>query len=231
VNAVGLQGARVVSASGDGKMILWDVGSGARLRTFEGHDRGLACIEFKAGLIVSGSNDCKIKVWDAQSGACVRTLVGHTALVRALAFDPAAGRLVSAGYDRTVKVWDLARGTLVREFRGEHASHIFDVRFDVRRIVRCVRRLDWVGKGADGRGMQHEPRPEDRGVRLWRGPPAHRALRVMCVFRVWTRAPPSCYLCCVLVCSRPHVYTQGCCEELRGALFCMWGREGDVSES
>jgi F-box and WD-40 domain protein 1/11 len=119
--------------------------SGARLRTFEGHDRGLACIEFKAGLIVSGSNDCKIKVWDAHTGACVRTLVGHTALVRALAFDPQAGRLVSAGYDRTVKVWDLARGTLVREFRGEHASHIFDVRFDVRRIVRCVR-------GVRGRG-------------------------------------------------------------------------------
>jgi F-box and WD-40 domain protein 1/11 len=88
------------------------------------------------GWIVSGSNDCKIKVWDAQTGACLRTLVGHTALVRALAFDPASRRLVSAGYDRTVKVWDLKEGVLVREFKGEHASHIFDVRFDVRRIVR-----------------------------------------------------------------------------------------------
>ena len=29
-------------------MILWDIASGERLRTFEGHDRGLACIEFKA---------------------------------------------------------------------------------------------------------------------------------------------------------------------------------------
>lgn len=47
VNAIGLQGSRVVSASGDGKMILWDIETGKRLRTFEGHDRGLACIEFK----------------------------------------------------------------------------------------------------------------------------------------------------------------------------------------
>ena len=47
VNAVGLQGNRVVSASGDGKMMLWDIESGERVRTFEGHDRGLACIEFK----------------------------------------------------------------------------------------------------------------------------------------------------------------------------------------
>jgi F-box and WD-40 domain protein 1/11 len=157
VNAVGLQGARVVSASGDGKMILWDVRTGARLRTFEGHDRGLACIEFKAGLIVSGSNDCKIKVWDARTGACVRTLVGHTALVRALAFDPARRRLVSAGYDRTVKVWDLESGALVREFRGEHASHIFDVRFDVRRIVRSVHsrpRRQWSSRTA--RSTSHD---------------------------------------------------------------------------
>lgn len=47
VNAVGLQNGRVVSASGDGKLILWDIESGERLRTFEGHNRGLACIEFK----------------------------------------------------------------------------------------------------------------------------------------------------------------------------------------
>jgi F-box and WD-40 domain protein 1/11 len=128
VNAVGLQSGsaslcgvgdtgtplahsgRVVSASGDGKMMMWDIESGERLRTLEGHDRGLACIEFKDDLIVSGSNDCKIKVWSASTGECVRTLVGHDALVRALSFEPRSGRLVSASYDRTVKVWDLRTG-------------------------------------------------------------------------------------------------------------------------
>ncbi|KAH9947822.1 WD40 repeat-like protein [Amylocystis lapponica] len=135
VNAVGLQGNRVVSASGDGKMMLWDISTGERLRTFEGHDRGLACIEFKDDLIVSGSNDCKIKVWSAVSGACLRTLVGHDLLVRALSFDPRSGRLVSGSYDKTVKVWDLHTGRMVREFRGCHTSHIFDVKFDHRRIV------------------------------------------------------------------------------------------------
>ena len=50
VNAVGLSGNKVVSASGDGHMILWDIASGQKVRTFEGHDRGLACIEFKASI-------------------------------------------------------------------------------------------------------------------------------------------------------------------------------------
>ncbi|KZT22279.1 WD40 repeat-like protein [Neolentinus lepideus HHB14362 ss-1] len=135
VNAVGLQAGKVVSASGDGKMMLWDILSGERLRTFEGHDRGLACIEFKDDLIVSGSNDCKIKVWSATTGECLRTLVGHDLLVRALSFDPPTGRLVSASYDRTVKVWDLNTGKMIREFRNSHVSHIFDVKFDVSRIV------------------------------------------------------------------------------------------------
>ncbi|KAF9011845.1 WD40-repeat-containing domain protein [Cyathus striatus] len=147
VNAVGLQGNNIVSASGDGKMILWDIASGERKRTFEGHDRGLACIEFRGGVIVSGSNDCRIKVWNAHTGECVRTLVGHRALVRALAlgggdFDAGGegivgmqGRLVSGSYDKTVKVWDLASGRMVREFKGQHTGHIFDVKFDVSRIV------------------------------------------------------------------------------------------------
>ncbi|KAH9474789.1 F-box/WD repeat-containing protein pof11 [Psilocybe cubensis] len=135
VNAVGLQSGRVVSASGDGKMILWDIQSGERLRTFEGHDRGLACIEFKDDLIVSGSNDRKIKIWSASTGDCLRTLVGHDALVRALSFNPRTGRLVSASYDKTVKLWDLGSGKLIREFKGNHTSHIFDVKFDVSRIV------------------------------------------------------------------------------------------------
>lgn len=87
---------------------------------------------------MSGSNDCKIKIWSASTGECLKTLTGHDALVRALAFDPASGRLVSASYDKTVRLWDWRSGRMVRQFKQYHTSHIFDVKFDVRRIVRCV---------------------------------------------------------------------------------------------
>ncbi|KAG2108421.1 WD40 repeat-like protein [Suillus discolor] len=125
VNAIGLEGGRVVSASGDGRMMLWDAASGRCERVFEGHERGLACIEFKDDLILSGSNDCTIKLWRASTGECLHTFAGHTLLVRALCFDPKTG----------VWEWREPAVDLVREFRDLHASHIFDVKFDVGRIV------------------------------------------------------------------------------------------------
>jgi len=72
------------------------------------------------------------------TGECIRTLLGHDALVRALALDPASGRLVSASYDKVVKVWDLRTGRTVQQFKLHHLGHIFDVKFDVHRIVRWV---------------------------------------------------------------------------------------------
>ncbi|KAG8216030.1 hypothetical protein J3R82DRAFT_8024 [Butyriboletus roseoflavus] len=157
VNAVGLENGRVVSASGDGKMMLWDVETGKCIRVFEGHEKGLACIEFKDGLILSGSNDCTIRLWRASTGECLHTFAGHTLLVRALCFDPKTGYIVSTSYDKSVRVWEWhgeavensvsqpgveppsrknkGVGRLVREFRNLHASHIFDVKFDVGKIV------------------------------------------------------------------------------------------------
>jgi F-box and WD-40 domain protein 1/11 len=87
---------------------------------------------------VSGSNDAKIKIWSATTGECLRTLAGHTELVRALAFDPESGRLVTASYDMSVRVWDVRTGRLVREFLRHQNSHILDVKFDTKKIIRYV---------------------------------------------------------------------------------------------
>ena len=78
MNAVGLQSTgdpscrascsgRVVSASGDGKLMVWDIESGARLRVLVGHDRGLACIEFK----VRDMKDSCIAAICRTDGCCV----------------------------------------------------------------------------------------------------------------------------------------------------------------
>lgn len=87
--------------------------------------------------------------------------------MRALAFDPRSGRLVSASYDRSVRVWDLGTGRVVRVIRNCHTSHIFDVKFDARRIVRCVSPFPlYAEEGTDMVG-QYVARPEDCGVGLF----------------------------------------------------------------
>lgn len=107
VNAVDLQGNRVVSASGEGSMFLWDLESGDKVHTFSGHTKGLACIVFKGNTLVSGSNDQTIRVWDTVSGACTHVLGEHHMLVRTVAYCPVRNLVVSGGYDRMIKLWHI----------------------------------------------------------------------------------------------------------------------------
>lgn len=139
VNAVQIQGDRVLTASGDSLMKLWDLHSGQALRTFTGHTRGLACVSWAPSgrYFVSSSNDKTIKLWDASSGECIRTFVGHADLVRGLAYDEKCSRIVSAGYDRTTRIWDAETGEMVHKFNS-HSSLVFDVSFSASKIVRCA---------------------------------------------------------------------------------------------
>jgi F-box and WD-40 domain protein 1/11 len=75
---------QVLSASGDMTVKLWDVDSAQCLRTFVGHQRGLACVRFDPFLraVISGAQDGRIKVWDIESSECLQTMTGHGDLVR-----------------------------------------------------------------------------------------------------------------------------------------------------
>lgn len=43
-------------------MILWDIETGERLKTFDGHDRGLACIEFKVRAFIQVHTRIQVNV-------------------------------------------------------------------------------------------------------------------------------------------------------------------------
>ncbi|KAJ7747933.1 hypothetical protein DFH07DRAFT_942347 [Mycena maculata] len=113
--------------------ILWDIVSGERVRTFEGNDRGLACIEFKEDLIISGSNDCKTNP-DGRGPA-------HTGRARGARARVVLRRAERAARERELqqeraRVGPRHRARPARPVRRDsHTSHIFDVKFDARRIV------------------------------------------------------------------------------------------------
>jgi len=113
-------GQRVVSASGDKTLRVWDLESGRALATLEGHARWVsACAVTPDGRrVVSASTDQTLKVWDLESGRVLATLEGHTNRVNACAVTPDGRRVVSASEDDTLKVWDLESGRVLATLEG-----------------------------------------------------------------------------------------------------------------
>ena len=78
--AVSPDGRRIVSASSDHTLKLWDALTGAELATLAGHLEGVwACALSSDGRrVVSASEDHTLRVWDAQTGTLLTTLAGQS---------------------------------------------------------------------------------------------------------------------------------------------------------
>jgi WD40 repeat protein len=134
VNAVAFSpdGARVLSGSDDKTIKLWDVATGALLRTFAGHSDRVTSVAFSPDgtHVLSGSWD-GTKLWDVATGALLRSFQGHTGAVTSVAFSPDGTRVLSGSAgnnDKTLKLWDAATGALLRTFEG-HSTGVTSVAF------------------------------------------------------------------------------------------------------
>ncbi|MBI2837255.1 MAG: DUF4062 domain-containing protein [Acidobacteria bacterium] len=113
-------GSRIVSASCDKTLKLWDVATGRVLATLTGHDDLVDHCAFSSDgfRIVSASWDGTLKLWDVATGRELVTLTDHDYHITACAFSPNGSRIVSASssaLDRsskfmTIKLWDAATG-------------------------------------------------------------------------------------------------------------------------
>ncbi|KAG1678253.1 hypothetical protein FOA52_013873 [Chlamydomonas sp. UWO 241] len=120
--SVEVYGSRLLSASADKTIRVWDVASRRCEKVLEEHTRPVLSLAISNGRLYSGSYDYSIKVWDLDSLTRIRTLTGHTDAVRALAVS--GGKLFSGSYDGTVRVWDESRMQCVEVLKG----HIGPVR-------------------------------------------------------------------------------------------------------
>ena len=77
-----LDDGRVVSASKDRTLRVWDPDSGETVKTLEGHSDAVSSVAaLGAGRVVSASNDFTLRVWDADSGEVVASFHADAALV------------------------------------------------------------------------------------------------------------------------------------------------------
>jgi WD40 repeat protein/energy-coupling factor transporter ATP-binding protein EcfA2 len=120
--AVTADGGRVVSASDDRTLLLWDLDSGGMLRVYEGHTAKVRAAAVADDRIVSGDYDGTLMIWELTTGRLVRSIDAHAGPVTAVACAPGGDRVVSASADRTLKIFELATGRLVRPLAGHKAA-------------------------------------------------------------------------------------------------------------
>ncbi|NES81263.1 MAG: protein kinase, partial [Moorea sp. SIO2B7] len=121
-------GQKLISGSADKKIKVWDLATGAEIRTLIGHSSFVNAlfISHDGQTLVSGSADKTIKLWNLNTGAEIRTLRGHSNAINALAISHDGQKLISGSADKTIKLWDLVTGKEIRTITG-HSGYINDL--------------------------------------------------------------------------------------------------------
>ena len=123
-------GRTIASSSADTSIKLWNLASGALLRTLKSKSGWVFSLAFSPDgrTIASGDGDNTIKLWDASSGKLLRTFAGHATAVNAVTFSPDGRSIASGSADFTVKLWNASNSELLRTFEG-HADSVDAVAF------------------------------------------------------------------------------------------------------
>ncbi|HSA01838.1 MAG TPA: protein kinase, partial [Candidatus Paceibacterota bacterium] len=99
----------LASGSGysSGPILLWDVDSGRRIGSLEGHTAWICQLIFSADgrHLYSASADQTIRIWDVEEQRCLTTLYGNSDEVYGLALSPDGATLASGSKDGLIAFW------------------------------------------------------------------------------------------------------------------------------
>ena len=125
--AITPDGRRVLSASNDKTVRMWDVATGNLLSTFCGH-QGFVCslaVSSDGLHVAAGAADGAIKVWNLASGAICANL-HHGGPDAKVAWGCVSDQLFSGGADGHLRVWQLP-GSVCTQSIAAHSKPILKV--------------------------------------------------------------------------------------------------------
>lgn len=120
-------GRRVLSASNDQTVRMWDVASGNCLATFTGHSAFVCSVAVSCdgGHVAAGAADGAIKVWNLTTGQLLAEL-SHGGMDAKVAWGPGVLQLASGGADGRVRLWRLPEAALTRTLNA-HSKQILKI--------------------------------------------------------------------------------------------------------
>jgi WD40 repeat protein len=115
-------GQRLVTGSVDKTVKVWEVTSGNRLLTLEGHTKEIRSVAFSPDgqRIFTGSEDQTLRVWDAATGQ--QLFKADRDWVGPVAFSPDGKSVVTGGTNNTAKVWEPSTGKELLILTGHRAG-------------------------------------------------------------------------------------------------------------
>ncbi|KAJ2959604.1 hypothetical protein NQZ79_g4942 [Umbelopsis isabellina] len=110
----------LVTGGYDKVVRLFDVNTGAVVKTFPGHQLAVSKTIFNplGNLIISGSKDNTIKFWDIVSGLCIRTITSHLGEVTSVEMNSSGTLLLSSSKDNSNRLWDVRMVRPLRKLKG-----------------------------------------------------------------------------------------------------------------
>ena len=126
-------GRRILTASYDKTVRIWDAGTGDLIKVLYGHtDFVFSAVYSPDGRhILTSSLDKTARIWDAATFELVQTInagtVGTTGLQGAAYSSD--GRFIVGGVDKDARIWDAETGKLVAVLGGEHTLTVLGGEF------------------------------------------------------------------------------------------------------
>jgi WD40 repeat protein len=131
-------GTRIVTASYDKTVRIWNALTGAQLTVLSGHENVVMSAAYSPDgtRIVTSSFDKTARIWDAHTGAQLAVLSGHRGEVVSAAYSPDGAFIVTASADKTARIWDAHTGAQLKALSG-HDGVVYSAAYspDGARIV------------------------------------------------------------------------------------------------
>ncbi len=127
---------RILTASHDQIVRVWDAATGTRVHDLVGHGNLVFCAAYSPDgkRIASGGRDDNVRIWDAETFELVARLGGHEDYIYSLAWRADSQQLLSGSGDHTVRVWDTVPMKDRMQARSERQAILAQVEPMVQRL-------------------------------------------------------------------------------------------------